>query len=185
MIKPELTVAIVSGGITLIASSLIAIYQARAELRKLTRQLEQTYTKSLFDKRLEVYPFLFKTLNNFNNIIEYNSPNKQHLLDFQTQYDDWLASHAILLTPATATIVWGYHNYLIELIEHHHDSLLALEDWVEIHNIQTVIGKFLRAEIGVFDTTAAGMAELNRPHVRAILDRLNKSSQTIRNRFGY
>mgnify|MGYP001791436683 FL=1 len=183
--KSELLIAIVSGLITLGASSWVAVYQARAELKKLTRQLEQTYTTSLFDQRLNAYPILFKTLHDFNNIIEYGTPSKQHLIKFQTQYDTWTASHAILLTPKTAKIIWGYHYYLLELIEQHHDSLLALEQWIEIRNTQVVISKFLRAEIGVFDTMAAGIPESNKPHVKAILDKLDKSSKTIRNRFGY
>ena len=181
----QLTVAIVSGLITLLASSLIAIYQSRSEFRKLTKQLEQTYTTSLFDKRLEVYPVLFRALNQLNHKIEYSSLDKQQLVEFQHQYDDWLATHAILLTPTTAKVVWGYHNYLIDLLEQYYDSPLSLEQWIEIRNIQIVIGKFLRAEIGVFDTTAAGIPELERPHVRAIIEKLQRSSQKIRNRFGY
>lgn len=181
----ELVIAIVSGLITLFISSLIAVYQARTEFRKLTKQLEQTYTTSLFDKRLEVYPTLFKALNQFNHRIEYSSPNKQQLVEFQHHYDDWVSTHGILLTPTTAKVVWGYHNYLIDLLEQYHDAPLPLERWIEIRNIQIVIGKFLRAEIGVFDTTAAGIPELEKPYVRAIVDKLQRSSQKIRNRFGY
>jgi hypothetical protein len=175
--KPELLIAIVSGLITLLASSFVAIYQARTEFQKLTRQLEQKYTTSLFDKRLEVYPVLFKALNDFNNVIEYNSSSKQQLIEFQKQYDTWISSHAILPTPTTAKAVWGYHNYLIDLLEQYHDIALPQERWIEIRNIQIVIGKFLRAEIGVFDTIAAGIPELEKPHVKAIIDKLHQSSK--------
>ncbi|MDV3347204.1 hypothetical protein D0962_00935 [Leptolyngbyaceae cyanobacterium CCMR0082] len=181
----QLVIAIVSGLITLLASSLIAVYQSRTEFRKLTKQLEQTYTTSLFDKRLEVYPVLFKALNQLNHKIEYSSPDKQQLIEFQRQYDEWISAHAILLTPTTAKVIWGYHNYLIELLEENYEGSIPLEQWIEIRNIQIVIGKFLRAEIGVFDTTAAGIPELERPHVKAIIDQLQRSSQKIRNRFGY
>ena len=168
----QLVIAIVSGLITLLASSLIAVYQSRTEFRKLQKQLEQTYTTSLFDKRLEMYPVLFRTLNDFNHQIEYGSPNKQQLMEFQRQYDDWVSTHGILLTPTTAKAVWGYHNYLIDLLEQYHDSSLPLEQWIEIRNIQIVIGKFLRAEIGVFDTTTAGIPELEKPYVKTIIDKL-------------
>ena len=183
--RSELVIAIVSGLITLLISSLIAVYQARTEFRKLTKQLEQTYTTSLFDKRLEFYPILFRALNHFNHKIEYSSPDKQQLVEFQHQYDDWISTHAILLTPTTAKVIWGYHNYLIDLLEQFHDSPLPLKQWIEIRNIQIVIGKFLRAEIGVFDTTAAGIPELERPHVKSVIDTLHQSSQKIRSRFGY
>jgi len=183
--QSELVIAIVSGLITLSVSSLIAVYQARTEFRKLTKQLEQTYTTSLFDKRLEVYPALFKALNHFNHRIEYSSPNKQQLIEFQQHYDDWISTHAILLTPTTAKVVWGYHNYLIDVLEQYHDRPIPLEQWIDIRNIQIVIGKFLRAEIGVFDTTAAGIPELEKPYVKGIIDKLQRSSQKIRSRFGY
>ncbi|MEM9808985.1 MAG: hypothetical protein AAF959_27335 [Cyanobacteria bacterium P01_D01_bin.56] len=181
----ELVIAIASGLITLVASSLIAVYQARTEFHKLSKQLEQTYTTSLFDKRLEVYPLLFKALSQFNHSIEYRSPNKQQLIEFQHQYDDWTSTHAILLTPTTANAVWGYHNYLIDILEQYHDSPIPLEQWIEIRNIQTVISKFLRAEIGVFDTTAAGIPELEKPYVKEILNKLQQSSEKIRSRFRY
>ena len=183
--KPEFLVAILSGLITLLASSFVAIYQARTEFRKLARQLEQKYTTSLFDRRLEAYPVLFKALNDFNNVIEYGSPSKQQLVEFQKQYDTWTSSHAILLTPTTAKVVWGYHHYLIVLLEQDHDILLPQECWIEIRNIQIMIGKFLRAEIGVYDTTAAGTPELEKPYVKMIIDKLHQSSKKIRSRFGY
>ena len=183
--KPELLIAIVSGLITLLASSFVAIYQARTEFRKLARQLEQNYTTSLFDKRLEAYPVLFKALNDFNNVIEYGSPNRQQFVEFQKQYDTWISTHGLLLTPTTAQVVWGYHNYLIDLLERYNDILIPQECWVEIRNIQIMIGKFLRAEIGVFDTVAAGVPELDKPYVKAIIDKLHQRSKKIRSRFGY
>ncbi|MGD1854456.1 MAG: hypothetical protein ACFB2W_09405 [Leptolyngbyaceae cyanobacterium] len=181
----ELVIAIVSGLITLLASSAIAVYQSRTEFRKLTRQLEQTYTTSLFDKRLNVYPILFQALHDLNHKIEYSSPNKQQLIEFRHQYDDWLSTYGILLTPATAQVVWGYHSYLIDLLEQYHDRPLPLDCWIDIRNIQIVIGKCLRAEIGVFDTTAAGIPELENPYVKALISKLLHSAQTIRSRFGY
>ena len=183
--KPELLIAIVSGLITLLASSFVAIYQARTEFRKLARQLEQKYTTSLFDKRLEAYPVLFKSLTDFNNVIEYGSPSKQQLVEFQKQYDTWISSHAILLTPTTAKVVWGYHNYLIDLLDQYHDLSPPQECWIEVRNIQIMIGKFLRAEIGVFDTVAAGVPELEKPYVKMMIDKLQQSSKKNRNRFGY
>ena len=183
--KPELWIPIVSGLITLLASFFVAIYQARTEFRKLTRQLEQKYTTSLFDKRLEGYPILFKALNDLNNVIDYCSPTNQQLVEFQKQYDSWISSYAIFLTRSTAKIVWGYHHYLIDLLEQHHDTPLPAERWAEIRNVQIVIGKFLRAEIGVFDTIAAGSPELEKPYVKAIIDKLHQSSKKTRSRFGY
>ena len=187
--KPELLIAIVSGVLAIVASSLVAVYQARTEFRKMLKQLEQKYTVSLFDKRLEVYPFLFKLVHDLNHEIEYNSQNKrnlnkQQLVEFQKHYDSWISAYAFLLTPTTAELIWGYHHYLIELLEQTPDNSLSEEQWIEIRNVQVTISKCLRAELGVYDTKAAGVLELE-PYIRTMLERLNQSSRKIRNRFGY
>jgi hypothetical protein len=184
-VSPELLIAIVSGLITLTASFFVAMYQARIEFRKMVRQLEEKYTTSLFDKRLEAYPMLFKVLQELNNEIEYRTQNKQQLVELQKKYDDWIASYAILLTPTTGQLVWGYHDYLIDVLQQFSGEALPEERWVEIRNIQATIGKFLRAELGVFDTEAAGMPQLEKPYIQSILVKLQQSSKKNRSRFGY
>jgi hypothetical protein len=191
IMKPELLIAIVSGLLTLVASSVVAMLQARVEFRKLAHQLEQKYTTALFDQRLAVYPLLFRTIHDFNHRIEYGIATPQHLIEFQQQFDRWIADHAILLTPHTAQAIWGYHYYLIELLERYPHALhpptpgdvWPAEVWTEVRNIQVTLDKILRAELGVFDTQAAGTPEFKKPHFRAVLDRLDQSAYKIRRRF--
>jgi len=178
-----LLIAIVSGLITLTASFFVAMYQARVELRKYTRQLEEKYTTSLFNKRLEVYPLLFKAVADLNNSIEYGNQNRQLLIELQSKYDAWISANGIFLTPTTAHMLWGYHNYLVELLWQYHDDSIPEEKWVEIRNIQVTIGRFLRAEIGVFETKAAGAPKLETPFVQDIIAKLNQSSEKISSRF--
>ncbi|MDX1524015.1 MAG: hypothetical protein R3264_20470, partial [Anaerolineae bacterium] len=84
-----------------------------------------------------------------------------------------------------ARIAWGYHNYLIDILEQYRDQPIPEDCWIEIHNIQSTIGKFLRAELGVFNTEPAGIADLEKPYVKVTLERLTQSSKKIRGRFGY
>ncbi len=183
--QPELIIAIISGLITLLASFFVAMYQSRAEIRKMTKQLEEKYTTSLFDKRLEAYPPLFKILSQLSNVIEHSTQSKDQLTDFQGQLDNWLSSYAILLTPSTAQILWSYHGYLIDLHEQYRDEPMPEEQWIEIRNVHVTIGKFLRAELGVFDTKPAGTPELEKPHVKQLLEKLGQRSKKVRGRFGY
>lgn len=183
--QPELIIAILSGMITLLASLFVAMYQVRAEFRKLARQLEGKYKTSLFDRRLEAYPLLFNDLNDLNNAIELNNCSKQRIFDIQAKLDKWLSSNALFLSSTTAQIVWRYRSYLIDLIEQYHDKPVPDERWIEIRNIQVIIGKFLRAELGVFDTEPAGTPGLDKPHIKEILDKLGQSSKKTHSRFGY
>jgi hypothetical protein len=183
--EAELVVAIVSGLITLTASFFVAMYKSRAEFKKMAKQLEERYTTSLFDKRLESYPLLFKALNQLSNAIESNAQSEEQLREFQRQFDSWLSSYAIFLTPSTAQMVWGYHVYLLNLLKQYQGGLIPEERWIEIRNIHVVIGKLLRAELGVFDTQPAGIPELEKPHVKGILERLEQETRKVRTRFGY
>lgn len=183
--QPEFVIVIISGLITLFASVLVASYQARVEFRKMAKQLEEKYTTSLFDKRLEVYPTLFDILHEFNNVIEYNNQSKEKLIELQKEFDTWMSGNAIFLTNITARIAWGYHHYLIDILEQYYDQSIPDERWIEIRNIQLTFGKFLRAELGVYDTEPAGIAELEKPYVKEILEKLGQSSKKIRSRFGY
>lgn len=183
--QPELIIAIISGLITLFASFLIASYQARVEFRKIARQLEEKYTTSLFEKRLEGYPKLFKILNELNNDIEYNGHSREKLIKFQKQFDNWMSDNALFLTNATAPMAWGYRNFLMDMLEQYQDHPIPEERWVEIRNIQVTFGKFLRAELGVFDTEPAGIAELEKPYIKETLEKLEQSSKKNRDRFGY
>ena len=181
--QPELIIAIISGLITLLVSFFVAMYQSRSEFRKMAQQLEEKYTTSLFNKRLEAYPLLFRIVSQLSNAIEQGNQSKQQLADFQGQFDDWLSSYAILLTRSTAEILWRYHGYLIDLLEQYRDEMMPEEEWIEIRNVHVTIGKFLRAELGVFDTKPAGTPEIEKPHVKELLEKLGQRSKKVRGRF--
>jgi len=121
--QPELLIAIVSSLITLLASFFLATYRARVEFRKMAKQLEEKYTTSLFNKRFEIYPLLFKLLNELNNAIDCNSQSKQMLNELLKQFDGWMSANAIFLTRTLAQIAWGYHNFLMDLLEQYIEEL--------------------------------------------------------------
>jgi hypothetical protein len=47
--KNEILIAIISGSVTLITSLILAAYRTRLEVKKALRQLEESYTKSLYE----------------------------------------------------------------------------------------------------------------------------------------
>ncbi len=181
----ELVIAVISGLVAIVGSFFIAIYQSRVEFRKLARQVEEKYASSLFDKRLTVYPPLYSTLSRLTSAIETNTQTTEQVKQFQDQFENWLSSNAIFVTPTTATMVWGYRAYLLNLMETFEDEPIPEERWVEIRNLNVVIGKFLRAELGVFSTQPAGTPELESPHVSEMIERLSQESGKRRSRFGY
>lgn len=185
IMQTEILIAIVSGVITLFASFFVAMYRSRTEFKKLAKQLEEKYTTSLFEKRLAAYPELFRLVHELSNSIEKKTHTKKSLLAFQKAFDAWVSTSAILLTPATAKVVWRYHKHLIHLLQINEAPEIPEVKWTEIRNIHILIGKMLRAEIGVFNTQPAGTPTLDKPHVKAILAPLDTGVIHMSERFGY
>ena len=62
--------SIISGIITIAISVTTTIILNRAALKKIRIETRISYSKSLFDKRLLIYPKLFNLLSGFNKLIE-------------------------------------------------------------------------------------------------------------------
>ncbi len=148
----NLIIAIVSGLITLIVSVLVTSLKNKSELKKIKKELELNYAKSLFDKRIEVYPSLFCLLSGLNKLIEYNRQSKADIIEFQKNIDKWNNENAIFLTTTSSRIAYGYRYYLIDLTSKYSDKEIPENDWKNIRKINVTFEKSLRAEIGVYDT---------------------------------
>ena len=178
----ELLIALVSGVLTLAASFFVAMYKSRSEVNKMGKLLEEKYSTALFEKRLAAYPVLYQMLNTMNMAIEREANRVALLRTFQSDYEAWVGSHAILVTPSTGTVIWRYQRFLVNLLLKGKKTQIDQPQWEEIRNINRLIGKFLRAELGVYDTKPAGLPEMDKPHVQNLLRKLGASAKDgIRN----
>ncbi len=92
-----------------------------------------------------------------------HSPADLNTLD--AALNTWLTANGIYMSPMLATAVWNYRQYILSLVTHADVS----PDWGRIAGDQRSLTKFLRAELGVYDTDVAGKADLKRPHLGRLM----------------
>jgi len=155
----KILIPIITVTISVVISVIIATMRNRAELAKIQTELEQRYAKSLFDKRIEVYPELHSLLNGYAKLIDQNKLTVKNLLEFKNKFDEWDKSFSLFFTPRTSILSSRFKAYLKILLQDHTATNIASDDWQFIRTILSQFVMALKDEIGVFDTKPVG--ELN------------------------
>ena len=78
--------------------------QNKSELDKLKRELEQQYAKSLFEKRIEVYPELYNLFSSYAKMIRERQANAKNLIELKEKSDNWNSRYSIFFTEATKKV---------------------------------------------------------------------------------
>ena len=151
-----LIVPVVTVMISVIASVLVATIRIGADIRKLKTELQQSYTKSLFEKRIVVYPELHSLLNAFARKIDYGTNTIENLRDLRDNLDDWNRQHSLFFASSTSNLSTVLRNYLYILLADTQNGNVTGKDW---KLIRSVLGGFvmtIKAEIGIQDTETPG-----------------------------
>jgi hypothetical protein len=135
--------------ISVMVSVIITRQQNKVELEKITRQLEQAYAKSLFDKRVETYPQLYYLLSNYSKTIQYNKQNVKNLIELRDEIDDWNSHYGLFFTSSTGKLSGTFRGYLKTILAEGAKSIIKDEDWNNIRRMLYHFEKSIRAEIGV------------------------------------
>lgn len=142
--------------ISIFTSVIITRSRNKAELKKIKVELEQNYAKSLFDKRVEIYPPLYNLLSGYGKKIQYHQQTKENLREFRESIDNWNSQYSIFFTNATRKISYRFRKFLQALLLEPDLIIIVDEDWEAIHKIMLVFEDSLRSEIGILDTKPAG-----------------------------
>lgn len=148
--------SIISGIITIAISVTTTIILNRAALKKIRIETRISYSKSLFDKRLLIYPKLFNLLSGFNKLIEEGKQTRDDLIKLHNDLNEWNSENAIFLTKTSAKIAYGYRFYLIELLEKTNKEEITEKNWIDIRSLNVGFEKSIRAEIGIYNTDPVG-----------------------------
>lgn len=161
----SILLAIITGIVSVIASLIVTTLRNKSELQKIRIELEQSYAKSLFDRRVKVYPIIYRLLSSYGKIIEYNRQTVENLTEFRDNFDSWDSQYSIYLTPPITKLCWRFRKYLNQLLTHFSESHLPEEEWKIFRNLLIEFEKAIRAEIGIFLSKPIGDSrEMERVH---------------------
>jgi hypothetical protein len=145
--------------LSVITSVIVTTLRNKAELAKIQIELEQNYAKSLFDKRIEIYPELYNLLSAYIKLIEYGKQGVENLIEFRDKIDKWNSQYSMFFTLSTSMISASFRRYLRQLLSYDSEVNISAEDWKVIRKIMRSFEMSLRAEIGIFDIKPAGLAK--------------------------
>lgn len=135
------------GFLSAVSAIYIAALRNRVELQKAIVDLEQSYSKSLFERRLEVYPALYHLLSKFDKAIQYGERDVHFLVQTRACLDDWDSENAIFLGPLSIKISYKFRDLLDTLCSR--DPMEVSEkEWLTVRESAIHFENSLRAEIG-------------------------------------
>ena len=150
----EITVALIALGgmvISVLASLFISMRQTSAELSKMRTEIRQTYADKLLEKRIEIYPGLYKLLSEFTKEIkEARKISRARLAELETQITDWDVSNAVFLSGKAFELSYRFRKLVIELMnqstEEFDDSAILLDLRGKADGVKLA----LKEDLGIF-----------------------------------
>ncbi len=180
----------VSNILTIIVTVLASIYITgklnRKKLEKIKFEVEQKYSRSLFDKRVEIYPSLNAILCGYQKIITYKNNDEKNFSVFIEMLDKWNTKNSLFFSSATAhfsDMSRSYFRYLSKKLDNQNESdspgksetKLSEDDWKDVYQLLGDFEITLRADIRMFNDKAPGSPD----DVKTIIDSLEKKLKNL------
>ena len=140
--------------ISIVASLIVTTMRNRVELKKVYTQLEQNYAKSLFDKRVELYPLLYEIIHPTCIKLLTNNFNELEIDNFSEKILKAELTIGIFFTQPTRRIFAKLMRFIREIKA---KEKLIEEDYKLFLHLVVNFERSLRAEIGIYHTQPAGI----------------------------
>ena len=176
--------------LTIIVTVILSVYitgkRNRTVLGKIKLELAQTYSKSLFNKRIDIYPSLSAILSGYKKIILHDENDENNFRVFIGMLDKWNTKNSLFFSSATSNFseMSGlYFRYLSKKLDFQNESgphgkienKLSEDDWKDVYQILGDFGIVLRADIRIDREKPPG----NVDDVKTIIDSLEKKLRNL------
>lgn len=152
----QIIIPIVTVIISVVTSVIVTALRNKAELNKIKEESIQKFAKSLFDRRVEIYPELYNLFSAYGKTIRYKQQSIENLSKFKETFEQWDSKYSIFFTRPTRRLSAKFQVYLKVLLSTYSNISIQDEEWNAMLEIIVAFENFLRAEIGVLDIRPAG-----------------------------
>jgi hypothetical protein len=165
---------------SVVASLVVSIRQTDIEVQKLRTEIQQTYTGKLLEKRLEVYPALYRLLSDFDKTIRLDIVSQSTIEDLRKQIFAWDSENALIMSGYAGRMLYEFRRILIDLAQLP-DAVLQSrfsspeEKW----NMLQEVGKVelaLKSDIGIYVVEFSDDEKRNFSSYQEVADTLEKKS---------
>ena len=150
----EIIVAFIAlGGV--IISVLVSLYtsmrQTNTELSQLRAEIQQTYTDKLLEKRIEVYPSLYKLLSIFTKSIVSTQPTSLNQLQkLLRELSEWDVENAIFLSGKAFELSYRFRIQVSKVVGDPPDDLANVELLADLRRKADDVKLALKEDLGIF-----------------------------------
>jgi hypothetical protein len=147
-------IALIGIIISVLASVLINKRHVTTELQRLKTEIQQTYAGKLLEKRIEVYPALYKLLSNFDKATRYDTISTILIRELLTHIKEWDSDNAIFMSGHAVKIYHDFRQWLDGLAKLSNDDFLKEWDTPEKHRAlrreANKVELALKGDIGIY-----------------------------------
>jgi len=112
---------------SVLASYIVNSRQVNTEVQKLRTEIQQTYASKLLEKRIEVYPALYKLLSDFGKVVRNDAISTELIMDLLTHTREWDSNYAIFMSGYAGRTLYEFQKWLNDLANLPEDKFI--DEW--------------------------------------------------------
>ncbi len=147
-------IAAMAASIAAIVSYITGHRQAKIEIEKFRSELQSCFGGKLFEKRLDVYPELYRHISDLIKTMRYGEISKETVIGLFERWQEWDSRHAILFSAYTHGICSPVRHEIGRLSQLSDDDLRSEIDTMKARQLLKLslqrVELALRHELGVF-----------------------------------
>lgn len=102
---------------SVVASLFTSKRQADIEVQKLRAEIRQTYAGKLLEKRIDVYPALYKLLSDFDKMLRLDKVSRSVVEELLRQIFEWDSENALIMSGYAGRILYEFRKLLMDWLQ--------------------------------------------------------------------
>ena len=141
--------------LSMLVSWLISKYRVESEVNKLRLEMQKTYATQIHEKRLSVFPGLYKLIGTHVKEIQKQTVEHESVINYFSKLDAWHTENGYLLSSSTNSYTYTYLRKLRRISEGTNESFVARisdnEKRRELIRNAWEIELGLKSDLGIFE----------------------------------
>lgn len=140
--------------ISILASLYVNSRQTNTEIEKLRHEIQYTYIGKLIEKRIEVYPSLYKLLSDLDKVLRFGTFSKEVAAELFNKISLWDSNNALFLSSISGL---EYHRFrmvvakIVNMSDEEFSETYSDKDATDIlRKAANKVEVSLKSDIGVF-----------------------------------
>jgi hypothetical protein len=128
---------------SVVASLFTSKRQADIEVQKLRAEIRQTYAGKLLEKRIDVYPALYKLLSDFDKMLRLDKVSRSVVEELLRQIFEWDSENALIMSGYAGRILYEFRKLLMDWLQLQMRSGIDFRRSVKLNLLSRVILEFM------------------------------------------